>query len=411
MSMKATLYEITIRDLVAGYQDKGENGVVAYGGKLNVRPAFQRAFVYNPEDRDKVMQSVYNNLPLNSMYWARNPDGTYEVIDGQQRIISICQFMTNNDGNGNPIAIDFNGKHAQTIEGIKKSVLEKYAEMNNYKLQVYICEGTDDEKLDWFHTINIAGKQMTNQELMNANYTGTWLTDAKSFFSKKNNNEAINLAYYGNDDKKTLLSLSGDRVLGDLGTLKDRANRQLLLELALTWRIDADIKTYPRVQDYMAKHRNDKNADELITYFKNVIAWVKQTFTTYRPDMKGLEWGLLYNKYHTRTYQITEIEKTLCYLYDLYAEDPDGLKKMGFYEYCLSGDRTLIWHRAFSEKQQKEAYKNQGGKCARCHTPFPFDKLQGHHNVAFAKGGETTIKNCVMLCDNCHKDLHAEERD
>jgi len=156
-----------------------ENGVTAYGGKLNVRPAFQRAFVYEPNDRDKVMQTVYNGLPLNSIYWAINPDKTFEVIDGQQRIISICQYITNNDGDDNPIAINFNTKNNQTFEGLSE---DKQKEILSYKLQVYICEGTDDEKLEWFHTINIAGKQMKPQELLNANYTGTWLSDAKIYF-------------------------------------------------------------------------------------------------------------------------------------------------------------------------------------------------------------------------------------
>ena len=182
MVMEIYQPKITIRDLVNNYHDMGQNGVKAYGGRLNVRPAYQREFVYNPEDRDRVMLSVYNNMPLNSMYWAINPDGSYEVIDGQQRIISICQFMTNDDGNGNPIAIDFNGKNTQTVEGLSS---EKRDEILNYKLQVYVCNGTEDEKLDWFHTINIAGKQMTEQELLNANYTGRWLTSVKYFFSSK----------------------------------------------------------------------------------------------------------------------------------------------------------------------------------------------------------------------------------
>ena len=408
MTMETSQPLITIRDLIKDYADKGQNGVKAYGGKLNVRPAFQREFVYNPDDRDRVMLSVYNHMPLNSMYWAINPDGTYEVIDGQQRIISICQFLTNDDGFGNPIAIDFNGKQTQTFEGLSA---EKQKEILNYKLQVYVCDGTDEEKLDWFHTINIAGKQMTNQELLNANYTGSWLTSAKQFFSKKSNNEAINISYYDNDDKKTLLNLSADKVFGDMGGLGDKANRQLLLELALNWRINADSKEYFQIKDYMGKHRFDTNANDLIDYFKKVINWVKKTFINYRSDMKGLDWGILYNKYHLKNFNSDEIEQKLKHLYDLYDIDPDGLKKKGFYEYCLSSDRTLIWHRAFTDKQQKQAYENQGKKCASCHKPFPLKELQGHHKIAFADGGETTINNCVMLCKDCHIDYHAENKN
>lgn len=407
MAMKTTQPVITIRDLVGGYLDKGEQGVVAFGGKLNVRPAYQRAFVYNPDDRDRVMLSVYNNMPLNSMYWAVNPDGTFEVIDGQQRLISICQFITNDDGYGNPIAIDFNGRNTQTFEGLTP---DKQKEILDYRLQVYVCEGTDDEKLDWFHTINIAGKQMTNQELLNANYTGQWLTAAKQFFSKKNNNEAIAISYYDNDDKKTLLSLSADKTLGDMGGLGDKANRQLLLELALGWRIDAQPAEYPQIKDYMGKHRFDNDAGELIDYFKNVISWVKHTFITYRTDMKGLDWGILYNKYRHKSFNSAQIAEKLNHLYELYDIDPDGLKKKGFYEYCLSDDRTLIWHRAFSEHQQKQAYERQGGKCARCGKNFALKDLEGHHKKAFADGGETTIENCIMLCKDCHIDYHAETK-
>jgi hypothetical protein len=196
-----------------------------------------------------------------------------------------------------------------------------------------------------------------------------------------------------------------------MGGLGDKANRQLLLELALRWRIDADPNEYPQIKDYMAKHRLDENADELISYFKSVIAWVKNTFTIYRTDMKGQEWGALYNTYHQQTFQADKIEKTLKELYDLYAVEPDGLKKQGFYEYALCGDRTLIWHRAFSERQQKQAYENQGRKCARCHQPFPMKELEGHHKVLFANGGSTTIDNCIMLCKNCHEDLHAESKE
>ncbi len=407
MTMKTSQPDIRIGDLVNGYQDSGEKGVVAFGGKLNIRPAYQRAFVYNPDDRDRVMVSVYNNMPLNSMYWAVNPNGTFEVIDGQQRLISICQFITNDDGNGNPVAIDFNGRNTQTFEGLSA---EKQKEILDYRLQVYVCEGTDDEKLDWFHTINIAGKQMTDQELLNANYTGDWLTSAKQFFSKRHNNEAINMSYYDNDDRKTLLSLSADKVLGDMGGLGDKANRQLLLELALKWRINAETSEYPQIKDYMSKHRFDDDANELIQYFTNAINWVKQTFNVYRSDMKGLEWGILYNKYKEKNINLIEIEKELKRLYDLYEIDPDGLKKKGFYEYCLSGDRTLIWHRAFSDRQQKQAYDHQKGKCARCGRAFALKELEGHHKKAFADGGETTIENCLMLCKNCHIDYHAEHK-
>jgi hypothetical protein len=395
MAMKIDTPIITIGDLVKDYKDKGEEGVFAYGGKLNVRPAFQRAFVYEPDDRDRVMLTVYNGLPLNSIYWAVNPDDTYEVIDGQQRIISICQFITNNDGNDNPIAINFNNKNNQCFDGLSE---EKQKEILEYKLQVYVCSGTDDEKLDWFHTINIAGKQMTNQELLNANYTGKWLSDAKTYFSKKRNNQAINLAFYDNQDKNTLLSINSDD-----------ANRQALLELVLKWIINKDNEKYPEIKDYMAKHRFDENAKELWDYYNNIIKWVKKIFPKYRKEMKGLDWGILFNKYETKKYDVNKLENELLRLFEIYENDPDGLKKNGFYEYVLSDDRTLIWNRVFSERQQKEAYKAQEKKCAKCKKTFDIKQLEAHHKIAFADGGETIISNCLLLCKDCHTDISAKQ--
>lgn len=397
MVMKATLLDnLTLRDLVDGYRDNGENGVIAFGGKLNVRPAYQRAFVYQPVDRDRVMRSVYNNLPLNVMYWAKNPDGTFEIIDGQQRTISMCQFITNDDGYGNPIAINFDGRRTQTFENLSPEKQKQI--LDDYKLQVYVCDGTDDEKLDWFHTINIAGKVMTEQELLNADYTGMWLTHAKSYFSKRTNNPAINLAFYDNDIKHSLLSISGED-----------ANRQDLLELVLQWICDSDIDEYPEIKYYMAKHRSDENADELINYYKSVIGWVKQIFSNYRKEMRGLPWGILYNKYHNDHYDADALENKLLHLFDLYDIDPDGLKKAGFYEYVLSGDRTLIWHRVFSDKQQRMAYQHQNKCCGVCGRELPLKELEAHHKIAFVDGGETTIENCLMLCHDCHADITARQ--
>lgn len=403
MVMKTTTPIITIRDLVDGYSDMGQGGVVALGGRLNVRPAYQRAFVYEPADRDRVMTSVYNGLPLNSMYWAKNPDGSFEVIDGQQRIISICQYLTNNDGNGNPIAINFNKKLNQLFGGLAQ---EKQKEILDYRLQVFVCDGTDDEKLEWFHTINIAGKQMTDQELLNANYTGKWLSDAKARFSKKINNPAINLAFYDNDERKTLLAQNGVD-----------ANRQELLETVLRWitgsakaDYDSEKHCWPSVAEYMALHRADDTADDLWQYYENVVRWVKNTFPHYRRDMKGLEWGLMYNKYAENVYDPNALEAELTRLYEIFDDDPDGLKKSGFFEYVLSGDRTMIWHRAFSVRQQKIAYNEQSQCCGgRCGRKLPFDKLEAHHKIAFADGGETRIENCLMLCHDCHADITARQ--
>ena len=389
MVMHAKLFDtLTVRQLVDGYRDSGDNGVVALGGKLNVRPAFQREFVYSPSDRDRVMKSVYDNLPLNVMYWAKNPDGTFEIIDGQQRTISICQFITNNDGYGNPIAINFDGRRTQTFATLSP---EKQKEiLDDYKLQVYVCDGTEDEKLEWFHTINIAGKVMEEQELLNADYTGTWLTSAKSFFSKKDNNLALNYRYYDNNQKHSLIAINNES-----------ANRQALLHLVLGWIIDTDSELYPEIKNYMSIHRNDKNADEIIKYYKSVIDWVHNVFgEKYYEEMRGLPWGLIYNKYNDKKYNCNEIQKTVA---DLMADDEIQSKK-GIFEYVFDGDKKHLNLRQFDNTIKRNIYQKQGGICPYCANTenenkiWKIDEMEADHIIPWSRGGKTTPENCQMLC-------------
>ena len=389
MVMHAKLFDtLTVRQLVDGYRDSGDNGVVALGGKLNVRPAFQREFVYSPSDRDRVMKSVYDNLPLNVMYWAKNPDGTFEIIDGQQRTISICQFITNNDGYGNPIAINFDGRRTQTFTTLSP---EKQNEiLDDYKLQVYVCDGTEDEKLEWFHTINIAGKVMEEQELLNADYTGTWLTSAKSFFSKKDNNLALNYRYYDNNQKHSLIAINNES-----------ANRQALLHLVLGWIIDTDSELYPEIKNYMSIHRNDKNADEIINYYKSVIDWVHNVFgEKYYDEMRGLPWGLIYNKYNDKKYNCNEIQKTVA---DLMADDEIQSKK-GIFEYVFDGDKKHLNLRQFDNTIKRNIYQKQGGICPYCANTenenkiWKIDEMEADHIIPWSRGGKTTPENCQMLC-------------
>ena len=170
--MKIELKEITIRDVANGYLNSDEEGVVGFGGKLNIRPKYQREFVYKDKQRDAVIETVKKNFPLNVMYWVKNEDDTYEVLDGQQRTISICEYVTG--------TFSLNALYIHNLTDVEKN------QILDYKLMVYFCEGNDKEKLDWFKTINIAGEKLTNQELRNAIYTGTWLSDAKRYFSKSN---------------------------------------------------------------------------------------------------------------------------------------------------------------------------------------------------------------------------------
>lgn len=359
--MKIELREISIRDLFNGYKDSANEGIVAYGGKLNVRPAYQREFVYKDKQRDAVIDTVMKKFPLNVMYWVKNDDGTFELLDGQQRTISICQYLNKE------FSIDFRYFHNLTTAE-KEEIL-------NYPLMVYFCEGTDKEKLDWFKTIIIAGEKLTNQELRNAMYTGTWLYDAKKYFSK-NNCPAYQI---------------GSKYLS--GT----AIRQDYLEAVLEWICDKD-KT-ASVEDYMSKHQNDKDANELWQYFQSVIDWVKRIFPTYRKEMKGISWGLYYNKFKDNSFNANDLEKKIQEL----MLDEDVTNKKGIYEYLLDGDEKHLNIRSFSDKQKREAYERQKGFCVKCGKHFEIEDMEADHIDPWHSGGKTISENCQMLCKSCNR--------
>jgi hypothetical protein len=251
--MNIKLHEIPVREVVTGYQDSAENGVTGYDGRLNIRPAFQREFIYKDKQRDEVIRTVQKNFPLNVMYWVLSDDGNFEVLDGQQRTISLCQYV-----NG-----DFSIDHM----GFDNLTQTEREQILDYPLMIYICEGTDKEKLDWFKIINIAGEQLTAQELRNAIYTGEWLTEAKKYFSK-----TACPAY----------AIASDYLNGS-------PIRQNFLETAIRWLAARDGN---EIEDYMAAHQHDTNCNEIWLYFQTVINWVKVTFPNYRKEMKGLEWGV-----------------------------------------------------------------------------------------------------------------------
>ena len=359
--MKIELKEIPIKDLFLGYKDSADEGVVAYGGKLNVRPPYQREFVYKDAQRDAVIDTVRKNFPLNVMYWVKNEDNTYELLDGQQRTISICQYLNK----------DFSINH-QYFHNLTRSEQD---ELLNYKLMVYFCEGTDKEKLDWFKTINIAGEKLTDQELRNAMYTGPWLYDAKRHFSK-NSCPAYQV---------------GSKYIS--GT----AIRQDYLETVLTWIADRD--NYGTIEDYMSKHQHDKDANALWQYFQNVINWVKCIFPNYRKEMKGVEWGLYYNQFKDTVYNANDLEKRITEL----LLDEDVTNKKGIYEYLLDGQEKHLSIRAFTDKQRRESYERQKGICPQCGQPFEIEQMEADHIDPWHSGGKTTSENCQMLCKGCNR--------
>ena len=247
--------KVTIREVIEGYFNDAEEGVTGYNGKLDIRPKYQREFVYKDNQRDEVIRSIVRGLPLNVIYWAKNGDDCYEILDGQQRTISFCEYV---DG-----SFSVDDKYFYNLPNDQKE------KILNYQLFVYACDGTDSEKLEWFKIINIAGERLTDQELRNAVYHGSWVTDAKRYFSK------TNCAAYaiGSD------YLNGSPI------------RQDYLETTIKW-ISND-----NIIDYMAKNQHNPNANELWSYFQNVINWIKVVFPKYRREMKGINWGFLYNQF------------------------------------------------------------------------------------------------------------------
>jgi len=363
--MKIELHEISVRDIFEGYEDLEENGIKGYGGKLNIRPAYQREFVYNDKQQKEVINTLKKDFPLNVMYWVKHEDETFDLMDGQQRTLSICKFLNNE------FSIDFDGQRKQfhNLTQDKQNEL-----LDKRKLLVYWCEGTESEVLDWFRIINIAGLELKEQEMLNATHTGPWLSHAKTIFSK--NNCAAYL-------------LSKDYV-------KAEVDRQGLLEIALKW-ISKD-----KVEDYMNNHQHDPNANELWTYFQNVINWVKLTFITKYPEMKSVNWGELYDEYKDQLYDTNELDSKIKKL----MEDYEIQKPSGVWNYVLSGKEKYLNLRDFTLQQKREAYNRQSGICPFCihegkteeEAHWEFEEMEGDHITPWSQGGKTTSENCQMLC-------------
>jgi hypothetical protein len=358
--MNIELKEITIQELSDGFEDNNEDGVVGFGGKLDIRPSYQREFIYKDKQRDAVINTITKNFPLNVMYWAVREDGTFEVIDGQQRTISICQYI---DGD-----FAFQNRYFHNLKADEKE------KILNYTLMVYVCSGTESEKLEWFKTINIAGEKLTEQELRNAVYTGSWVSDAKRYFSKSGC-----VAYNIGSDY-----LNGSPI------------RQEFLETAIDWISEG------KIENYMATHQHDPNATALWLYFQSVITWVNATFTVKRKKfMKGIQWGLFYNKYKDVVFDTKAIEEETARL----IADDEVEKKSGIYAYILTKDERYLGIRTFSDSVKQKVYENQKGICPICKNHFDISEMEGDHITPWVEGGKTIEENCQMLCkdDNRRK--------
>jgi len=366
--MKMQKLDLTVRDLVAGYHDDGDGGVVGYGGKLDIRPPFQREFIYDTKERNAVINSVLRGFPLNVMYWFDRPDGRFEIIDGQQRTISIARYVAEKPG----FSVDGLGFDNQQSD-VKERILD-------YKLMVYVCSGTPSEKLEWFQIINIAGKRLTNQELRNAIYSGTWVSDAKRYFSRTGGAAA---------------GLGGDYMSGS-------PIRQDYLETVIKWRSDADDTD---IEEYMRIHQQDESAAPLWGYFMDVIDWIESTFTKKRVKiMKGVDWGIIYNAYKDEPQDPVAIESETARL----ILNDDVTNQKGIYPYILTRDEKRLNIRAFTDGMKQRVYEKQGGKCAVCENDFDIADMEADHVRPWSKGGKTEEDNCQLLCRKCNREKSAK---
>ncbi len=377
--MKTTLKtNIAVKDICEGfvYNELEGKGLFGLSGKLTIQPEYQRNYIYAEEGKEAaVIESILKGYPLGLIYFHKAGADSFEVLDGQQRITSIGRFVNDK------FAIkDANGMQ-QNFSGMAK---DKKTKIWETKLLIYECEGEESEIKDWFKTINIAGIPLRNQELLNAVYSGSFVTLAREEFSNRQNANIQKWSAY----------ISGS------------ANRQDFLERALEWVSKGNI------EGYMTSRRKEKNITELKKYFNSVIDWVSSVFADVENEMRGLEWGRLYEQYHKKAYDPKKVSKEVRKLYG----DPYIKNRKGIFEYILGGlvDTKLIEVRVFDEATKKSVYAIQTAKaekkgesnCPHCAIGHDANKkkiwnlieMDADHVSAWSKGGKTTAKNCEMLC-------------
>ena len=362
--------EVTVRDITSGYVNNDEQGVRGYNGQLDIRPPYQREFIYNEKEQQAVITTVLHGYPLNVMYWVKRCDDAecpYEVMDGQQRTLSLCEYV--------------DGKFSYEFKNFFNQPKDIQERILDYKLTVYVCEGEPSEKLEWFKTINIAGKPLNEQEINNAIYAGPFVSDAKRHFSKSN---------------------CGAFRLG-----KDLVNgtpiRQDFLKKALEWMADHETREGHRqsVVGYMADHQHDPNANNLWSYFQQVLNWTITNFDLkrFKKIMKGLDWAFFYDKYSKETLDTAELAKRISTL----MRDSEIQRQQGIIPYVLTGDERHLDLRAFPEDIKLVVWEQQKHICPLCGKEFDYEFMEGDHITPWREGGRTVIENCQMLCKECNR--------
>ena len=370
--------DITIRNIVDGfvYNELEGKGLFGLSGRLTIQPEYQRSYIYNDGKKDvAVIDSIVKGYPIGVLYFNKVTDDNFEVLDGQQRITSFGRFVT-----GKFAVKDANGNE-QYFSGMAEVQREK---IMNTPMLIYICEGEEPEIKDWFRTINISGVELTAQEILNAVYSGTFVTLAKEEFSNSQNSNVQKWSTY---------------IAGDI-------KRQAYLERALDW------VSHGAIDNYMSKHRHEDNINELKSYFNTVIDWVSSVFTDVESEMRGLEWGRLYETYHEQPYDSDEVSSKVHKLLG----DYNVKDRRGVFEYILGGsiDTRLLNVRMFDEPTKKIVYAEQTktaqqqgeSNCPLCAIGnnsnkdriWKLDEMDADHVTAWSKGGVTSVENCQMLC-------------
>lgn len=377
--------DLTIRQICEGFQysESEEKGLFGWAGKLTIQPEYQRNYIYaNGKDDVAVIDSLLMGYPIGLIYFVETEKDKYEILDGQQRITSIGRYVTNKFAwiDENDIPYKF--------ESLPK---DKQDKIYNTELTIYICSGEESEIKEWFKTINIAGKPLNNQELLNSIYSGPFITKAKEVFSNSQNSNLHKWLSY----------------------MKVEVKRQGLLEVALSW-VSKDWEKDGNLEKYMADHRHDDNINELTSYFNDVINWVSTIFIDVKDEMQYINWGKMYEKYHKNPYNSNDVSRKLNELYsDYFVND-----KKGCYEYILNGckqeDTKLLNIRLFDEPTKKTVYESQTqtakikniSNCPMCVIEnlsnktkiWDYKDMDADHVTAWSKGGSTDISNCQMLC-------------